>query len=170
MEQKTELKTEQYLTFHLDQEVFAFDISKVREVLEYTQITKVPQTPEMMVGVIILRGGVVPVIDLRNKFGMGCFKKTVDSCIIITEITQDDENLQVGALVDSVSEVLDLDPAQIEPPPKIGTQINTDFIKGMGKINDQFVIILNIDLIFNSDELVLVQATLGENEAIEAAV
>ena len=162
MDNTTTLSTEQYLTFTLENEVFAFEIAKIREVLEYVQITKVPQAPEMMLGVINLRGSVVPVIDLRSKFKMGVFEQSINTCIIITEIVLDDESTLIGALVDSVREVMDLNTDEVEPPPKIGSQINTDFIKGMGKLDDQFVIILNIDMIFNSDELVVIRDTVEE--------
>ena len=157
METKELLESGQFLAFRLAEEVFAFDISKVREVLEFDTVTKVPQTPDMMTGVINLRGSVVPVIDMRLKFGMNETEKTVNTVIIIIEIEIDEESTMIGALVDSVNEVMDLDTDHIEPPPSIGTQLNTDFIKGMGKQNDQFIIILDIESIFSSDELALVQ-------------
>ena len=147
----------QHLTFTLDEEVFALDISKVREVLEYSTVTKVPQTPEFMRGVINLRGSVVPVVDLRLKFGMTETSKTVNTCVIITEVSLDGETTVLGALADSVQEVHEFEPDQIEPAPKIGTRLNTDFIDGMGKRDDQFVMILNIDSVFSSDELAIVQ-------------
>ncbi len=148
----------QYLTFKLDEEVFALDIGKVREVLDFTSITKVPRTPEFMRGVINLRGSVVPVVDLRLKFGMPKTEKTVNTCIIIVEVTVDNETTILGALADSVQEVLDLEPGHIEPAPKIGTRLNTEFIKGMGKRDNRFIIILDIDKIFSTDELSIVRA------------
>ena len=157
METKELLETSQYLAFKLEAEIFAFDISKVREVLEFTAVTKVPKTPGMMKGVINLRGSVVPVIDMRIKFGMGETEKTVNTVIIIIEIELDEEKTMIGALVDSVEAVIDLDTEHIEPPPKIGTKLNTEFIMGMGKLDDQFIIILDIESIFSSDELELVQ-------------
>ena len=153
------METTQYLTFKLEDEVFALDIGKVREVLDFTSITKVPRTPEFMRGVINLRGSVVPVVDLRLKFGMTKTEKTVNTCIIIVEVTVDEETTVLGALADSVQEVLDLEPGSIEPAPKIGTRLNTEFIKGMGKRDNRFIIILDIDKIFSTDELALVQAT-----------
>jgi purine-binding chemotaxis protein CheW len=153
------METTQYLTFKLEDEVFALDIGKVREVLDFTSITKVPRTPEFMRGVINLRGSVVPVVDLRLKFGMTRTEKTVNTCIIIVEVTVDEETTVLGALADSVQEVLDLEPGSIEPAPKIGTRLNTEFIKGMGKRDNRFIIILDIDKIFSTDELALVQAT-----------
>jgi purine-binding chemotaxis protein CheW len=160
-------ETNQYLTFQLSEEIFALDIAKVREVLEYTKVTKVPQTPDMMIGVINLRGSVVPVIDLRLKFGMGMSERTVNTCIIIIEVAIDDEITLIGALVDSVKEVMDMDSDHIEPPPKIGTQLNTEYIKGMGKQNEQFVIILDIEKIFSVDELSMVQAV-SNDVSVEA--
>jgi purine-binding chemotaxis protein CheW len=166
---KTEqFETGQYLTFNLSEEVFAFDITKVREVLEFSKVTKVPQTPAMMIGVINLRGSVVPIIDLRLKFNMEKGDLTVNTCIIIIETITDQETLIIGALVDSVQEVMDLDSEHIEAPPKIGTKLNTDFIKGMGKVEDQFVIILNIEKIFNTDELAMVQQA-AEGRTLDAA-
>ncbi len=147
----------QYLTYKLGDEVFAFDISKVREVLDFTTITRVPKMPEFLRGVINLRGSVVPVVDLRLKFGMPKTDKTVDTCVIITEVNVDGEQTTLGALADSVQEVMDLDPDGIEPAPRIGTGLNTEFIKGMGRHNDKFIIILDIDKVFSTDELALVQ-------------
>ena len=157
----------QHLTFKLDEEVFAVDISKVREVLEYTAVTKVPQTPEFMKGVINLRGHVVPVVDLRLKFGMQEAEKTVNTCIIIVEVSVDKDTAVLGALADSVQEVHDFEHDQIEPPPKIGTRLKTDFIKGMGKRNDQFIMILDIDKVFSTDELAIVQDAAGSPGAEE---
>jgi len=152
-------ETTQYLTFMLEDEVFALDISKVREVLDFTTVTKVPRTPDFMRGVINLRGSVVPVVDMRLKFGMTRTEQTVNTCIIITEITMDDETTVLGALADSVQEVFDLEPDQVEPAPRIGTRLKTEFIKGMGKREGEFIIILDIDKVFSSEELEMVQET-----------
>jgi purine-binding chemotaxis protein CheW len=143
----------QYLTFMLGEEVFALDIEKVREVIDYTTVTKVPQTPDFMRGVINLRGNVVPVVDLRLKFGMSMTEKTVNTCVIFTEVALEGETVLLGAMADSVREVLDLESEEIEPPPRFGARLNTEFIRGMGKHEDQFIIILDIDKIFASDEL-----------------
>jgi purine-binding chemotaxis protein CheW len=152
-------ETTQYLTFKLVDEVFALDISKVREVLDFTTVTKVPQTPEFMRGVINLRGGVVPVVDLKLKFGMQRTERTVNTCIIIVEVNFEDDSTVLGALADSVQEVIDLESDQVEPAPRIGTQLNTEFLKGMGKHNDQFLLILDIDRVFSEAELELVSST-----------
>lgn len=146
-------ETNQYLSFILEDEVFALDISKVREVLDYTAVSKVPRTADFMLGVINLRGSVVPVVDMRLKFGLSRTVKTVNTCIIIVEVEIDGETTILGALADSVQEVMDLAPDQIEPPPQIGTRLKTRFIKGMGKREGHFVIILDIDKVFSADEL-----------------
>ena len=146
-------ESNQYLTFKLDQEVYALDITQVREVLDFTEVTKVPRMPEFMRGVINLRGGVVPVVDLRLKFDMAKSERTVDTCIIIMELDIEGEKTYLGALADSVQEVITLEADQIEPPPKIGTRLDTEFIKGMGKRNDELIIILDIDRVFSSSEL-----------------
>ena len=152
------IETTQYLTFKLEDEVFAVDISKVREVLDFTTVTKVPRTPDFMRGVINLRGNVVPVVDMRLKFGMSKTEKTVNTCIIIVEISLEGESTVLGALADSVQEVIDLEPQQIEPAPRIGTRVKTDFIKGMGKKDDHFIMILDIDRVFSADDLSMVQS------------
>jgi purine-binding chemotaxis protein CheW len=157
MKEQEIFETGQFLTFRLDEEVYALDILQVREVLDYTTITKVPKMPQFMRGVINLRGGVVPVIDLRLKFGLNMSDNTVDTCIIIMEINLDGETTLLGALADSVQEVITLDSGMIEPPPKIGTRLNTEFIKGMGKKNDDFIILLDIDRVFSFEELSIVQ-------------
>jgi purine-binding chemotaxis protein CheW len=161
------MKTTQYLSFTLAEEIFALDISKVREVLEYTTVTKVPQMPRFMRGVINLRGGVVPVIDLRLKFGMSETERTVNTCIIIVEVDLDGETTVLGALADSVREVFELSPEDIEPAPKIGTRLRTEFLKGMGKKDDQFILILNIDKVFTMDELSMFSATGDQPEGEE---
>jgi purine-binding chemotaxis protein CheW len=150
------METTQYLTFKLEDEVFALDISKVREVLDFTDITKIPRTPDFMMGVINLRGSVVPVVDMRLKFGMSATEKTVNTCIIITEISIEGEIEKLGVLADSVQEVLDLEPEQIEPVPKIGTRLKTEFIRGIGKRDNHFVVILDIDKVFSANELAVV--------------
>ena len=150
-------ETTQYLTFRLEDEIFALDITKVREVLDYTIVTKVPRTPDFMRGVINLRGSVVPVVDLRLKFGMSATESGVNTCIIITEVQVDSETVVLGALADAVQEVLDLEPGSIAPPPRIGTKLRTEFIRGMGRQNDRFLIILDIDKVFSVDELASVR-------------
>ncbi|MEO5357542.1 MAG: chemotaxis protein CheW [Nitrospirae bacterium YQR-1] len=146
-------ETTQYLTFNLDDEVFALDISKVREVLEFTSVTKVPKMPQYIIGVINIRGNVVPVVDMRIKFGMTEGEKTVNTCVIIVEVSVNGETIILGALVDSVQEVIELEPESIEPAPSIGVKLDTEFIKGMGKRDEVFIIILDIDRIFLAHDM-----------------
>lgn len=149
--------TSQYLTFKLDNEIYAMDITTVREVLDIIRITKVPQMPDFMCGVINLRGRVVPVVDLRLKFGLREANSLKDACIVIIEIFLDDEETVLGILVDTVQEVISLEPEQIDPPPRIGTRLKTEFIKGMGKKDEEFIIILETAKVFSAEELAIVQ-------------
>ncbi len=158
MSVETITETRQYLTFKLGDEVFALDVAKVREVLDFTSITKIPRTPEFMRGVINLRGSVVPVVDLRLGFGMARTERTVNTCIVVVEVELEAETLIVGALADSVEEVIDLEPQQIQPAPTIGASVNTDFIRGMGKRDADFIMILDIDRVFSADDLMSVKA------------
>ncbi len=150
-------KISQYLTFRVGDEVFALDVSQVREVLDLITITKVPRSPEFMRGVINVRGSVVPVVDLRLKFGLSKTENSMDTRIIVMDLFLDDENTIIGALADSVHEVMELDLSQIEPPPKIGMRWRTEFIRGIGKHDGQFIIILDIDRVFTSEELVIAE-------------
>jgi purine-binding chemotaxis protein CheW len=150
-------ETHQYLTFTLGEEDFALEIGKVREVLDFTTITKVPRMPDFLRGVINLRGNVVPVIDLKQKLGMGAIAQSVDTCIVIVEILIDDEKTQMGALADSVKEVTEIDPRDISPPPKLGIRVDNDFIRGMGRQEEKFLIILDIDRVLTTAELDWVQ-------------
>ena len=159
--------TTQYLTFKLEEEVFATDIAQVREVLEYSRVTKVPRTPDYMRGVINLRGHVVPVLDLKLRFGMNRTEQTVNTCVIIVEVSILGEKTIIGALADSVQEVIDMDASTIEPAPKIGSKLNTNFIRGMGKRDEMFVIILDIDKVFSADDLeAAAGATTGETSQL----
>ena len=155
----TMAETKQYLSFKLQEEEFALEISKVREVLDFTKVTKVPQAPAFMKGVINLRGTVVPVVDLNRKFGIKDTEKTVNTRIIIGEVDINGDQVVLGVLADSVHEVMELEPEYIEPAPRIGINLNTDFLKGMGKRDDDFVMILDIDKIFSADDLALVTAS-----------
>jgi purine-binding chemotaxis protein CheW len=159
-----QLETSQFLTFALAEDIFAIDVVMAKEVLDYAEVTRVPQTPDYMLGVINLRGAVVPVIDMRRKFGMVDIERTRDSCIIVVEIELDGEIITIGALADSVQEVMNMNESQIEPPPRIGTKLNTEFIYGMGNLSDKFVIILDINKVFTADELALARAVGGPEE------
>ncbi|MBF0528501.1 MAG: chemotaxis protein CheW [Deltaproteobacteria bacterium] len=147
-----------FVTFKLDEEIYGLDIGQVREVLDFTVVTKVPQTPKFMRGIINLRGSVVPVVDLRLKFGLTETERTKDARIVIVEVMVEGETTVLGALADAVREVIELEPNEINPPPKIGTRLKTDFIKGMGRRNEEFIIILDIDRVFSVEELTAVQS------------
>lgn len=154
-----------YLTFKLEDETFAVSVSKVLEIQEIRQITKVPRTPNYMRGVLNLRGSVLPVIDTRIKFGMTKTMDSVNTCILVLTIEMDSEKLTIGALVDAVQEVIDLKEQDINPPPSIGSKYKSEFIKGMGKLGDNFVMILDIDKVFSLDELLIVKETSNETFA-----
>ena len=153
---------EQYLTFRLGEEMFAIDVSQVREILDVSTITKVPKAPDFMRGVINVRGSVVPVVDLRLKFDMPITEQTVDTRIVVIEIDLEGELIVMGTLTDAVHDVMDLEPSDIEQPPKVGTRWNTDFIKGIGKNNSTFVIILDVNCIFSSETRAMAKPPLEE--------
>ncbi len=153
MEKASLIDANQYLTFKLGDEEFGLTIAKVREVLDFTSLTKVPQTPDYMCGVLNLRGSVVPVVDLKLKFGLQQTVRTVNTCIIIVEIEIDGEITVLGILADAVHEVVEIAAEQVEPAPKIGTRLDTAFIQGMGKLEEDFVVILDIDKVFSLDEI-----------------
>ena len=152
-------ETTQYLTFKLEEEVFAVDVAKVREVLDFTLSTKIPGTPDFMRGVINVRENIIPVVDIRLKFGLSINEKTVDTCIVVMEISVEDEKTILGILVDSVQEVFELEANRITPPPRIGSKWRTEFVKGIGKRNDDLIIILDIDQVFSNMELGMIQET-----------
>lgn len=152
-EARAAMEGDQYLTFTLAGEQYAIGVHEVKEVLEFTSVTRVPRTRAFMRGVINLRGSVVPVIDLRLKFGMEATEKTIATSIVVLEVKMSGSPVTVGALADSVQEVVTLDAQQIEAPPRIGTTIDTEFIHGIGKQDDRFVIILDFDSIFSDEDI-----------------
>lgn len=143
----------QYLTFSLDQELFAVEILCIREIIEFGTITHVPMAPPFIRGVINLRGAVVPVIDLSVRFGRERMASTRRTCIVITEVESAGGTLTMGIVVDAVSEVLDVPESLIEPPPEFGSKIRTDFIKHMAKIDNRFVVILDINRVLSVEEV-----------------
>jgi len=159
----------QYLTFTLGKEIFALDIVKVREVLEITTVSEIPRTPEYMKGVINLRGHAVPVVDMRLKLGMSEITHTVDTCIIILEVCFGEEVVVMGALVDSVREVFEMDQSDIEPAPKMGAAIEASYIMGMGRQEDQFIIIVDVNAIFSEEEIAVAQNIKDQAEEANAA-
>ncbi len=162
---ETLVDTTQYLTFKLEDEIYATNISKVREVLEFARVTKVPRTPDYMRGVINLRGRVVPVLDLKLRFDMSRTEKTINTCVIIVEVDVEGDMMVIGALADSVQEVIEMDDSLVEPPPKIGTRLNTEFIHGMGRRDEEFIIILDIDKVFSVENLGEVKVNMVQDVA-----
>ena len=157
---------QQYLTFMLGGEVFAIGILHIKEIIEYGQLTSVPMMPEFIRGVINLRGAVVPVVDLSSRFGGKPSPITRRSCIVILELETEADTQVIGVVVDAVNEVLEIAGADIEPPPSFGTRIRTDFIAGMGKVQDKFVIILSVDKVLSTDELVMLGKATGGGPAL----
>ncbi|MBN1798066.1 MAG: chemotaxis protein CheW [Spirochaetales bacterium] len=158
MSTKVETKTSTYLTFRIGTEDFAVDVLKVKEILEIIKITNVPKTPDFMKGVINLRGSVVPVVDMHIKFGLAAEEQTVDTCIIVMEVSIGDEIVVIGAIADMVKEVINIDAENIKPSPKIGTAVDMEFIDGIGKVGEEFVIILDINKVFSVEDIKLVKS------------
>ncbi|HSM85979.1 MAG TPA: chemotaxis protein CheW [Candidatus Limnocylindrales bacterium] len=153
METNETLDQRQYLTFFLAGEEYAVGIMKVKEILEYDTVTRVPKTPAWVRGVFNLRSSVVPVIDLALKFGQPETAITRTTCIIIVEANLDSTASVMGVLADSVSQVLDLSPQDIEPPPVFGTQVKVDYLQGMAKLGKKFALVLDIDKVLSTSEL-----------------
>ena len=146
-------KEGKYLTFALSNEQYGLEILKVREIIGYMEITAVPQMPAYVKGVINLRGQVIPVVDLRAKFGMATAEVTEQTCIIVVEISQANHKFDTGIVVDQVEEVLDIPGKDIEAPPQFGSSVDTSFILGMGKVNDSVKILLDIDKVLGAADL-----------------
>ncbi|NOQ25350.1 MAG: chemotaxis protein CheW [Bacteroidales bacterium] len=146
-------KSNSFLSFTLGDESFATNVAKVLNILEMIKIIKVPKSPDYMLGVINLRGSVLPLIDLRIKFGMKQTAYTTKTCILVLEVEIDKELLKVGALVDSVQEVFEVTPEKIQPPPNIGSKYKSDIIYGIAKISEEFIMLLDMDKIFLTQEL-----------------
>ncbi len=146
IQEKEEIRFDQYLTFELDREIYGIEIDRIKEVLEYVKITHIPGAPDFMKGVINLRGGIVPVADLRSRFGMPEKEVTVNTCIIIVEVLMEGDFILLGAVADSVREVVDIEEGRIEPPPSMGGNgEDRYFLRGMGRYGDDFCILLDID-------------------------
>ena len=146
-------KTSQYLTFKIDEEYFTVNVHNVREILEYSKITKMPDAPHFMRGIINVRGSVIPVIDLRLKFGMEQTVPKASTRIIVMDIEKEGGNLVIGSLADAVKEVIEIAPDEIEPPPDMGTHWKKDYILGVGQYQDEFIMLLDIEKLFSMSEL-----------------
>ena len=166
----------QYLGFHIAGEEYAIGILRVREILEYDTVTKVPTTPRSIRGVINLRGSVVPVIDLAVKFGLPESAITKRSCVVVVDAVVEGEGMVLGLLTDAVSQVIDLPPSEIEPPPSFGTRVRVECLLGMGRAGKKFVLLVDIDRLLSNDEVAAAQtvadgpaSVLPEPAAIDAA-
>jgi len=153
---------QQYLTFFLAEEEYAVNIQKVKEIIEYSSITKVPKVPQWIRGVINLRGNVVPVVDLAVRFGMDERPTTKTTCIVIVEVQQERENTVMGVIADAVNQVIELNPGDIEQPPAFGTRVRLEYLAGMGKLGKKFALILNIDRVLSAAELLTVAGLQSE--------
>lgn len=152
-----ETRVGKYLTFSMGNEEYGIGILKVKEIIGLMPVTPVPRTPNYVKGVINLRGKVIPVIDLRLRFDMPPADYTERTCIIVADVTADTGELQMGIVVDSVSEVLNIKPEEIEPTPSFGTRLETEYILGMAKLDDGVKILLDIDRVLNQEESELLQ-------------
>lgn len=150
-------ETALYLTFQLGEELLALDVSQVREVLDLCHITRMPKTHDYMRGVINVRGNVLPVIDLRRRFEMEAIEPTVETRIVVMEVEIDGNEVVIGALADSVHEVVEIEAEHIGPPPRVGTRWRTDFIKGIGRRKDRFILLLDINRVFAGEDLGQIQ-------------
>jgi purine-binding chemotaxis protein CheW len=155
-------ETSQYMTFKLGNELFAIGVAQVREVLEVSRITRVPTAPAYMRGVVNVRGQATPVVDLRLKFGLPPVPDTVHTRIIVMELEIDGEATVLGGVADSVHEVIEFEPGSIDPPPRIAMRWRTEFIQGMGKRGDEFIIMLDVNRVFSSEELALAGEALNQ--------
>lgn len=150
---KEEPVVQQFLTFDLQGEMFGINILPIKEIIEYGKITAVPMVPAYVRGVINLRGNVVPVIDLPVRFGWQSSEVNKRTCIVIVEVEHGDEAMDIGVVIDSVSEVLDIEEKDIGASPSFGAKIRTDFIAGMGRVHDDFIVLLNPAKVLSVDEL-----------------
>jgi purine-binding chemotaxis protein CheW len=157
-------ETQQYLTFFTAGEEYAFDLLKVKEIIEYTTVTAVPNTPPWICGVTNLRGSVVPVVDLAVKFGLPASTITKLSCIVVTEVQSGSDELTMGVLADSVSQVMDYSEDDIEDPPSFGTRVKVEYLLGMGPMGKKFCLILDIDKVLSTDELLAVTEIVEQGE------
>ena len=156
------LKGGKFLTFLMANEKYGLEILKVREIMGMMDVTSIPTTPAFIRGVINLRGKVIPVVDLRLKFGIKAKEDTQRTCIIVVHLAQTAQEMTVGIIVDEVSDVLDIKQDEIEPPPSFGENIRTDFILGMGKVDQKVMTLLDIDRVLTEQEVALVESSSGK--------
>ena len=164
MTQVQEAEAEQYLTFKVSDECYAIGILDVQEIIEVGRMTRVPMTPAHIRGVINLRGSVVPVVDLKARLGKSVSELTKRSCIVLVEVSAGEGRQSLGMLVDEVKEILEIAPTNLQPAPAFGTDIRTDFIQAMGRVDEAFMILLDVNHVLSVDELA------GMKDLVESAV
>lgn len=152
------MSASQYLTFRIDKEVYGIDIAHAREVIEVSALTPMPKAPVWIRGVVNLRGSVLPVIDLRLRFGMGASVLGKRACVVVVELAQNQDSLQVGVLVDSALEVFEYGDDRIEPPPKFGARFSRSYLRGIGRRNEYIFFILIADKVFTDQDIALVSS------------
>ncbi|MEM9391141.1 MAG: chemotaxis protein CheW [Bacteroidota bacterium] len=156
------INSQSYLTFKLDDEIFGSTVNHILEIIEVPKITKVPNAPAFMRGVINLRGRVLPVIDTRIKFGMSSIEDTVDTCIVVLSVEVDNQEIILGALVDAIQAVIEIEDDEIQDPPSFQSGYQSDLITGMVKRNDDFILMLDMETVFSSQEIIV----LKESESV----
>lgn len=159
-----EAEMRKYLSFFVNGEIYALNALRVKEIIEYVNITRVPMVPAYIRGVTNLRGSVVPVIDLAARLGKRITPQTKRTCIVIVEFKYDDEIIDLGVVIDSINEVFNISEDDIEPAPSFGAGIRADFISGMGRVADKFVVLLNVEKVLSIDELSLLKDDSGLSE------
>ena len=159
-EQQNNATVTQYLTFSVEQNTFGFNVLNVKEILEHKELTAVPLCPDYVAGVLNLRGNIVPVIDLRSRLFDRVIEPTHLTCVIILEVQDRDQRVDVGVLIDSVSQVVEFDNQNIDIPPELGAKIRADFIAGIGKLDTRFIILLKLESLLDLEELSALEAIL----------
>jgi len=170
---KESVEQKQYLTFLLANEEYAIGILKVKEIIEYDTVTTVPKTPKWVRGVINLRGAVVPVVDLAIKFGLELTPVTKTTCIVIVETQFESQDTTIGVIVDAVSQVMELATEDLQPVPEFGTRVKVDYLLGMAQLGKKFALLLDVDRVLSTDELLHlngVASSAEEEQAAEAGV
>ena len=158
-----ETRAGKYLTFRLAAEEYGLEILKVREIMGLMNVTQIPKTPEYIRGVIDLRGKVIPVLDVRNKFGMGVTEDTEETCIIVVDIILEGESVLIGTVVDAVLEVYDIQEDEIEDASAFGANVDTKFILGIGKVKNEVKILLDIDEVLTAHDITMFQSIENKN-------
>lgn len=161
METRAAAHEGKYLTFQLGAEVYGLQILKVQEIMGMMNVTHVPKTPAFVRGVVNLRGKVIPVVDLRLKFGMEGHEDTERTCVIVVQVARNGQQIIMGLIVDEVSEVVDIAGSHIEPPPSFGATVDTDFILGLGKVGQKVVMLLDVDRVLSGEETAMMSQAAG---------